>query len=137
MVSMEGGVRAVFHAHEAVLVLNAFARSLKSSELYALYKRGHRHTENARAFARCRAHTTGELGEVVGRKECLERPLVVARIHERVPLGNAVTERAPALLLVAERHATVHAPGRLGRQQLRRLGRVGRCNLRPVGDALS
>ena len=63
--------------------------------------------EHARGFARRRAQSPGELGEVVGRVQPLARGFSQSvAVHEVVPLGDQVPERAAG---VAERDAAVHA----------------------------
>ena len=71
--------------------------------------------EHARPLARRRAQPAGELREVVGGVQPLDRvaPAVVA--HQVVPLRDQVAQRAA---VVAERNAAVHAPGRLLAQRL-------------------
>ena len=65
--------------------------------------------EHARRLARRRAQATGELGEVVGGVEPLDRVAPVVAVDEVVPVGDEVAERAA---VVAERDAAVHAaPG--------------------------
>ena len=73
--------------------------------------------EHAGGLARRRAQPTGELREVVGRVQPLDRALPVVAPDQVVPLRDDVPERAA---LVAERDAAVHAAaGLLGddRQQ--------------------
>ena len=48
----------------------------------------------------------GELGEVIGRVQPVDRGLPAVAIDQIVPVGNQVPERAA---LMAERHAAVHA----------------------------
>ena len=62
--------------------------------------------EHAGRLARRRTDQAGELGEVVGRVELVDRRLPVPDAGEVVPVGNQVPERAG---VVAERHAAVHA----------------------------
>ena len=74
---------------------------------------GHRilvDAQHARSLTRRRAQPTGELREVVGGVQPLDRvaPAVVA--HQIVPLRDQVAQWTP---VVAERNAAVHAPGRL------------------------
>eukprot|EP00038_Savillea_parva_P027850 m.61810 g.61810 ORF g.61810 m.61810 type:complete len:549 (-) comp8048_c0_seq1:4976-6622(-) len=88
-------------------------------------------TQDARAFARRWAHTPRKLGKVVGGQQRLEGRLVIALVHQVVPLRDTVTQRAPTLLLVAKRDPTVHAPGCLRLEKLRRLVAHG-SNLLPV-----
>ena len=66
--------------------------------------------EHARALARRRAQPAGELREVVGRVQALDRVAPVVAVDEVVPVGDDVAERAA---LVAERDAAVHAARRL------------------------
>jgi hypothetical protein len=73
--------------------------------------------ESARALARRRAHAARELGEVVGLQELVEGLFPVALVHQVIPLGDDVAERA-AVLGLAEGDATVHASGRLLLQAL-------------------
>ena len=79
---------------------------------------GHRilvDAEHARALARRRAQPPGELREVVGGVQPLDRvaPTVVA--HQVVPLGDEVAQWTP---VVAERDTAVHAPRRLLAQRV-------------------
>src|SRR3989344_3139351 len=62
--------------------------------------------EHARALAWRRTNGAGEFREIIGRVQPLDgfRPLVA--VHQVVPVGNDVAERAT---LVAERNAAVHA----------------------------
>ena len=62
--------------------------------------------EHACGLARRRAQPTGELGEVVGGVQPLARRVPVVAVHEVVPLGDEVPERAAR---VAERDPAVHA----------------------------
>ena len=62
--------------------------------------------EHARALARRRAQAARELGEVVRGVQAVDRVPPVVAVHEVVPVGNDVAERAA---LVAERDAAVHA----------------------------
>ena len=91
--------------------------------------------ERARRLARRRADAAGELGEVVGRVQDLERVLPVLPVHQVVEVRNDVVDRAAA---VAERHAAVHAAralhlgllvvqmrGRIRASALARLRRLG------------
>ena len=65
--------------------------------------------EHARRLARRRAQAAGELGEVVGGVQAVDRVLPVVAVDEVVPVGDQVAERAA---VVAERDAAVHAaPG--------------------------
>ena len=86
--------------------------------------------EHARSFARRGAEQAGELGEVVGLVQPLDRRAPVVAIDQVVPVGNQVAERAA---LVAERNAAVHAARRLPRQLL---GRIGVVDVAIVADAL-
>ena len=73
---------------------------------------GHRRVgdaEDAGPFAWSRAHAPGELGEVVGLVQAVERLAPPAVVHEVVPLGDQVVDRA-AVVGLAERDAAVHAP---------------------------
>ena len=67
--------------------------------------------EHARALARRRAQPAGELGEVVGGVQPVDGVLPPVAVHEVVPVGDDVAERAA---VVAERDAAVHAPAGLG-----------------------
>ncbi len=62
--------------------------------------------ERARLLAWRRADAAGELREVVGRVEDVERGLPVGPVDQVVEVGNDVVDRAAA---VAERRAAVHA----------------------------
>ena len=72
--------------------------------------------EHARRLARRRAQPAGELGEVVGRVQALDRVAPVVAVDEVVPVGDEVAERAA---VVAERDAAVHAPPGLLAQRRR------------------
>ena len=62
--------------------------------------------EHARGLARRRAQPAGELREVVGGVQPLDRAVPVVAPDQVVPLRDEVAERAA---LVAERDAAVHA----------------------------
>ncbi len=62
--------------------------------------------ERARRFAGRGADAAGELGEVVGRVQDVERGLPVLPVHQVVEVRNDVVDRAA---VVAERDAAVHA----------------------------
>src|SRR5947207_10783848 len=86
--------------------------------------------EDARLLAGRRADAAGELGEVVGRVQPVDRLAPAAAVHEVVPVRDDVPERAA---LVAEGDAAVHAARGLTLEQL-----VGRplLELPPVLQAL-
>ena len=87
--------------------------------------------EHARRLARRRAEPAGELGEVVRAVQLVDRLAPAVAIDEVVPVGDQVPERAAA---VAERHAALHAAGRL----LAQLGQRQRADeLAHVADALA
>ena len=67
--------------------------------------------EHARRLTRRRAQPAGELGEVVGRVQPVDGLAPVVAVHEVVPVGDDVPERAA---VVAERDAAVHAATGLG-----------------------
>ena len=98
---------------------------------------GHRvlvDAEDAGRLARSRAEPAGELREVVGRVQPLDRAVPVVAPDQVVPLRDDVAQRAA---LVAERDAAVHAATGLGgddRQQ-RAAGPTG-VDLVPVVHAL-
>ena len=75
--------------------------------------------EDAGAFARGRADAAGEVGEVVGLVQPLERFLPQAAIDQVVPLGDEVVDRAAGghaaeqRAGVAEGDAAIHAAGAL------------------------
>mmetsp|Transcript_90221 Transcript_90221/g.255078 ORF Transcript_90221/g.255078 Transcript_90221/m.255078 type:complete len:770 (-) Transcript_90221:2977-5286(-) len=85
--------------------------------------------KDAGLLAGSRAGGAGELREVVGVEQPLQRALPLALVHQLVPGGDAVAQRAPTAALVravARRGAAVHAPGRLGLHQVvPRLGSLG------------
>ena len=62
--------------------------------------------EDARSFARRRAQPAGEVREVVGRVQPVDRRPPALAVDEIVPFRDLVAERAP---LVAERNPAVHA----------------------------
>ena len=68
--------------------------------------------EHARLLARRRADAAGELREVVRRVQALDRLAPAVAVHEVVPVGDDVPERAA---LVAERDAAIHAARALRR----------------------
>ena len=86
--------------------------------------------EHARALARRRAQAAGELREVVGGVQAVDRVPPVIAVDEVVPVRDDVAERAA---LVAERDAAVHAPSRL---LLQLVAREGEVDLLPVAQAL-
>ena len=75
--------------------------------------------EHAGAFARRGTDAAGELGEVVGLVQPLERLAPEAAVDQVVPLGDQVVDRAARghaadqLAGVAEGHAAIHAAGAL------------------------
>src|SRR5262249_13817909 len=71
--------------------------------------------EDAGFLAGRRADAAGELGEVVGRVQALDRLAPPAAVHEVVPAGEDVPERAA---LVAEGEAAIHAARALRAQPL-------------------
>src|SRR5581483_7701109 len=66
--------------------------------------------EHARGLARRRAESPRELGEVVRAVELLDRLAPPVAVHEVVPVGNQVAQRAA---VVAEGNAALHAARRL------------------------
>ncbi len=95
--------------------------------------------EHARAFARRRADAAGELREVVGHVQAVERLAPEPAVDQVVPLRDHVVDRAARghaadqLAGVAERHAAVHAARALLAQALLLQVRV---ELVPVADPL-
>jgi hypothetical protein len=90
---------------------------------------GHRvgvDAEHARRLARRRAKAAGELGEVVRGVQAVDGVAPVVAVHEVVPVGDQVAERAA---VVAERDAAVHAAPGL---DLQRLVREALVHLFPV-----
>ena len=85
--------------------------------------------EHARGLARRRAQPAGELGEVVGGVQPLDRVAPVVAVDEVVPVGDEVAERAA---VVAERDAAVHAAPGL---ELQRLVGERLVDLAPVAQA--
>jgi hypothetical protein len=82
--------------------------------------------KDARALARRRAQTPGELGEVVRGVQPVERRVPAIAVDEIVPVGNQVAERAA---LVTERNSAIHAARALHLQ----VGlRVRQIDLAPV-----
>ena len=95
--------------------------------------------EHARRLARRRAQPAGELGEVVGGVQALDRVAPVVAVDEVVPVGDEVAERAA---VVAERDAAVHAaPGlqlRASRRGTARRPRASRAGApAPAGGSAS
>ena len=84
--------------------------------------------QHAGGFARRGTNPAGELREIVGRVQRAHRFFPAALVHQVVPVGNEVVQRAAR---VAERHAAIHAARALRPQLL--LGR-SRINLEPVVD---
>ncbi|EGF33460.1 hypothetical protein IMCC9480_3932 [Oxalobacteraceae bacterium IMCC9480] len=62
--------------------------------------------QGAGALARCRANAAGELGEVIGRVQGLERFAITTAIHHVIPVRNDVVDRAAG---IAERNTAIHA----------------------------
>ena len=71
--------------------------------------------EHAGRLARRGTQPAGELREVVRRVQPVDRVAPVVAVHEVVPVGDEVAERAA---VVAERDAAVHAPAGLRLQLL-------------------
>ena len=75
--------------------------------------------QRARAFAWSRANAAGELGEVVGALQALQRLAPQAAVDQAVPFGDQVVDRAAGSHAVqqragmAERNAAAHAAGGL------------------------
>ena len=74
----------------------------------------------AGSLAQSRAHTAGELGERVGKRQALCRFAPQAAVHQVVPLGNQVVQRAArraslaeGIAGLAECHAAHHAAASL------------------------
>src|SRR6185369_11006399 len=85
--------------------------------------------EDAGLLAGSGADAAGELGEAVGRVQALDRLAPAAAVHEVVPVGDDVPERAA---LVTEGDAAIHAARALALQHV-----VGRplLELAPVLQA--
>ena len=89
-----------------------------------VFPHGHRrpggHAAGAGGFAQGRAYAAGEFRESVGGHQALQRQLPPSLVHQVVPFGNQVVQRAAAghpadhHTALAERHAAVHAAGALG-----------------------
>jgi hypothetical protein len=62
--------------------------------------------QRARGFTRGRTDAAGKIREVVGRVQDGQRLLPVAAVHQVVPVGNDVVDRAAG---IAEGNAAVHA----------------------------
>lgn len=89
--------------------------------------------EHARGLARGGTQPTGELREVVGRVQALDRALQVVAPDQVVPLGDDVAQRTA---LVAERDAAVRTTARLlGDDRQQRPPGGARVDLVPVMDA--
>ena len=104
---------------------------------------GHRRLDDRQHAGRLagrRAHLAGELREVVGLVQPVERVAPQPAVHQVVPLRNQVVERTAdglagigaAVAGVAERGAAIHAPGGL-RAQLLVAGVA--VKVLPVGDS--
>ncbi len=94
---------------------------------------GHRRlvdAQHAGGFARRRADAAGEFRKIVGRVQHANGFAPAAAIHQVVPVGNDVGERAAG---VAEGHAAIHAAGALRAELV--FGKV-EIDLEPVVDAL-
>ena len=92
---------------------------------------GHRRlidTQHARGFARRGADAAGEFREVIGGVQHAHRVLPTAAIHQVVPIGNDVSERAAGM---AEWHAAIHAARAL---RLHALFGERIINLEPILD---
>src|SRR5450830_1062639 len=63
-------------------------------------------SQGAGRLARRRANTAGELWEVIGRVQSLKGFLIVAAIHQVIPIGNDVIDRTT---VVTKRDAAIHA----------------------------
>src|SRR6185436_7314433 len=91
--------------------------------------------EHAGRLTRRRAEPAGELREVVGRVQPLDRAGPVVAPDQVVPLRDQVAQRAA---VVAERDAAVHAAtGLLGDDRQQRLAGPTGVDLFPVMDALA
>ena len=88
--------------------------------------------QHARRLARRRADQAGELGEVVGGVQLLDRVAPLVAVDEVVPVRDEVAQRAT---LVAERHPAVHAPRALAAQLGLGLERRSTAGSRPRGRA--
>ncbi len=66
--------------------------------------------QHAGGFARRRANPASELGKIVRGVQPPKRLAPVVAVHQVVPIGNDVSQRATG---VAEWHAAIHAPGAL------------------------
>src|SRR5690606_2762969 len=64
--------------------------------------------QHARAFARRGAYAARELGEVVRQVQTVQGFAPAAAVHQIVPLGNQVIDRAAGVTL-AVGHAAIHA----------------------------
>ena len=118
----------------------AFVPSLVNDGAFYVMDRDGRSAdaEDAGTFARRRADTTGEVGEIVGLMEAVERFLPQAAIHQIVPFrdqvidGTTRSHAADERAGVAEGNAAVHAAGAL----LTELGFLQRLvKFMPVLDA--
>src|SRR5439155_9877034 len=87
--------------------------------------------DHACRLARRRADAPGELGEVVGRQELVDRLAPAVAVDEVVPLRDVVAERT---CVMTERHAAVHAPRTLRAELVRRQALE---DLRVVAHALT
>ena len=79
---------------------------------------GHRwvgDTKHARTFARSRAYAAGELREVIGLVQAIDRLFPALLINEMVPLGDEIVDRA-TIAGLAKWHAAIHAARALGLQ---------------------
>src|SRR6185436_15355561 len=86
--------------------------------------------EHARALAWRGTQLAGELREVVGRVQPLDRGPPAIPVDQVVPVGNQIPERAA---LVTERDAAVHAARAL---HLELAGRIRQVDLAPALHAL-
>ena len=89
---------------------SANARSMIAASADLMVTGGVVDAEHARSLARRGAQASGEFGKVVRRVQPIDRRAPPIAIHEIVPVGNQVAERAA---LMTERNAAVHAARRL------------------------
>ena len=93
--------------------------------------------QHARRFARRRAQTSGELGEVVGGVQPIAGRVPPATPHQIVPLRDQIAQRTARSSRVAERDSAVHAPPRLlGHLERPLLWILPFVDLTPVADPL-
>ena len=110
----------------------AFLKSSLHDVFFVLLDRDRRliDAQHARGFTRRGTDAAGELRKVIGGVQLPNRFLPAPAIHQIVPVGNQIVDRAARL---AERHAAIHAARALLLERL--LGKI-EIDFEPVVDPL-